>query len=456
MTSPEETVAARVRHGSSLVFSGQQFPCPPGPVTCVNVWALFLPTDDAQIIWRIPYDCPKAGRTPVTEWHKRRFDIGVGPLSFSNFFPQSTSISVTPMIDEESSVGTALVFGGCGFLGHHIAKQLTKAPDVTKVFVFDADTSKNRISGVEYISGSITSQDDVDAAFKNVQPKVIFHTVSPGPFLKDNKLFDSVNVGGTKNIIASAQKHSCTRALVYTSSSSVIHDNRSDLIRATEDAPVIFMPEQTEYYSHTKAVAETLVLGANGHDIRTAAIRPAGLFGKGDTGTVTSVISNAREGKGRMQIGDNSNLFDWTYVENNAYAQLLTARALLKSFLHTPGSESDRVDGEAFAITNDDPWHFWTFTRALAAAAGYPVAEDRIIQIPWIVMMGVAWTLEWGYWILSLGSREPRLNRARVKYTTMQRTLDITKAKKRLGYRPQVSMQEGIDRSAKWFLESAP
>ncbi|KAL1603530.1 hypothetical protein SLS60_005118 [Paraconiothyrium brasiliense] len=360
------------------------------------------------------------------------------------------------MSDESVSLGTVLVFGGCGFLGHHIAKQLSIAPDVTKVFVFDVDTSKNRIPGVEYIASSITSKGDVDEAFRTVQPKVVFHTVSPGPFLKNNKLFYSVNVDGTKNILASAQKYECTKAPVYTSSSSVIHDNRSDLIMATEDAPVIYTPEQTEYYSHTKAVAETLVLSANGQNIRTAAIRPAGLFGEGDTGTVVSVISNAREGKGRMQIGDNSNLFDWTYVENNAYAQLLTARALLRTYLHPPKAESERVDGEAFAITNDEPWHFWTFTRALAAAAGYPVSDDKIIKAPWGLMMGIAWVLEWGYWILSFGSKEPRLNRARVKYTTMQRTLDITKAKRRLGYRPQIGMQEGIERSAKWFLESAP
>lgn len=360
------------------------------------------------------------------------------------------------MSDDRLSLGTALVFGGCGFLGHHIAKQLSTAPDVTKVVVFDLNTTKNKITGVEYIAGSITSKEDVERVFKIVQPKVVFHTVSPGPFLKNNNLFYSVNVDGTKAILESAQSSDCTKALVYTSSSSVIHDNRSDLIMATEDAQVIFLPDQTEYYSHTKAIAETLVLGANGQDIRTSAIRPAGLFGEGDTGTVTSVISNAREGKGRMQIGDNSNLFDWTYVGNNAYAQIITARALVRSYVHPPKAESERVDGEAFAITNDEPWYFWTFTRALAAAAGYPIKEENVVKIPWTLMMGVAWLLEWGYWVLSVGRKEPRLNRARVKYTTMQRTLDITKAKIRLRYRPQVGMQEGIERSARWFLESAP
>jgi sterol-4alpha-carboxylate 3-dehydrogenase (decarboxylating) len=353
-------------------------------------------------------------------------------------------------------LGSVLVLGGCGFLGHHIAKQALLASDVAKVTVLDVDTSKNRIDGVDYIKGSITSKEDVELAFNTAEPTVVFHTVSPDPFSKSNETLTFVNVEGTKIVLSCAQASQSTKALVYTSSSSVIHDNWSDLINATEDAPVIFYPQQPEWYSHTKALAETLVLGANGEKLRTVSIRPAGLFGEGDTMSITSIISNAREGKGRMQIGDGSNVFDWTYVENHAYAQMLAARALVRRYSGPPPAEDERVDGEAFAITNDEPWKFWTFFRGVAAAAGYPTPDKDVIVVPWRLMMCIAWAVEWGYRIFTFGTKEPRLTRARVKYTTMERTLDISKAKKRLGYRPQVSMQEGVNRSAKWFIESHP
>lgn len=142
-------------------------------------------------------------------------------------------------------------------------------------------------------------------------------------------------------------------------------------------------------------------------------------------------------------------------MENNAHAQLLVARALIRSYEQPVPDRELKVDGEAFAITNDEPWHFWTFTRALAAAAVYPVAHKDVIVVPWRLMMVVAWILEWTFWVVTFGREEPRLSRARVKYTAMERTLDITKAKKRLGYRPVVGMQEGIERSAKWFVESS-
>lgn len=73
----------------------------------------------------------------------------------------------------------------------------------------------------------------------------------------------------------------------------------------------------------------------------------------------------------------------------------------------------------------------------LTAAAGYPVCEDQIIKVPWVVMMTIAWVLEWEGWTLSFGKKEHSLNRARVKYTTIQRALDITKRKGDLGTAPR-------------------
>jgi sterol-4alpha-carboxylate 3-dehydrogenase (decarboxylating) len=357
-------------------------------------------------------------------------------------------------IPSDESLDSVLVFGGCGFLGHHITTQLSAAADTTSITVFDIAKPKHSIPGVNYITGSITSKQDVATAFQTARPRVIFHSVSPVPFSQTPaSLFHAVNVEGAKIVIECAQKCAETKAFVYTSSSSVIHNNRSSLINGREDSPVLFYPDQPEPYSHTKALAETFVLAANGASLRTVSIRPAGLFGEGDTGAVTSMITSAQEGKARLQVGDGKNVFDWTYVENCVHAQMLAARALLRSYASQTVPEEERVDGEAFNITNDEPWLFWDFSRALGAAAGYPVRRDEVIRVPGWLVLGVAWASEWVVWIMSLGRRESVLNRSRVRFLTMERTLNVGKARRRLGYRPLVGMQEGIERSAKWFLE---
>jgi sterol-4alpha-carboxylate 3-dehydrogenase (decarboxylating) len=355
------------------------------------------------------------------------------------------------------ALGSVLVLGGCGFLGHHIVKALLSAPDVTRVTVFDLYTDANRQPNVHYVSGSITSRADIMSVLESAKPSVIFHTISPPP-LGPESSFTAVNIDGTRLLLECAQACSeFVKALVYTSSSSVIHDNHSDLAGVTEDLPLLFAPQQTMFYSHTKAVAEDLCLKANGiNGVLTCAIRPAGLFGEGDRTISHGACQRAKEGKARMQIGRNEKLFDWTYAPNNADAQVLAARALLRahpSNSRTPMPKEMRVDGEAFVITNDDPWPFWDFMRALGGAAGYPTKPSDVRVIPAWFMWGVAIILESLYWVFTLGRKQPQIRRQALQFTTIHRYYDISKAKKRLGYKPRVGMEEGIARTGVWWVK---
>jgi sterol-4alpha-carboxylate 3-dehydrogenase (decarboxylating) len=349
------------------------------------------------------------------------------------------------------TLGSVLVLGGCGFLGHHIVQMLLDADDTSQVTAFDLNIELYRQKGAHYIAGSITSREDITKALEVAKPQVVFHTISPQA-LGNPKLFNQVNVEGTRILLECVQASDFVKAVVYTSSSSIIHDNRSDLAGVTEDLPLLFFPQQTELYSHTKALAERMILRANNiRGIRTCAIRPAGMFGEGDRTTTGNIISSAKEGKNKIQIGDNSKLFDWTYVGNNAYAQLLAARALLRSHAE-PQPDDLKVDGEAFVITNDEPWPFWDFTRAVGAAAGYPIKKDDVYTIPAGLMWFIVLITEYFYSVLTFGTKQPRFTRAKIKYMTIHRYFDISKAKTRLGYVPQVSMEDGIQRTVQWYL----
>ncbi len=41
-----------------------------------------------------------------------------------------------------------------------------------------------------------------------------------------------------------------------------------------------------------------------------------------------------------------------------------------------------------------------------------------------------------------------------MRYSTLTRTLNIEKAKRRLGYKPIYSMQEGVERSVAWYRDN--
>jgi sterol-4alpha-carboxylate 3-dehydrogenase (decarboxylating) len=144
-------------------------------------------------------------------------------------------------------------------------------------------------------------------------------------------------------------------------------------------------------------------------------------------------------------------MFDFTYVENVAHAHLLAARALLETAqLSTVPLDTERVDGEAFIITNDSPVYFWDFCRAVWAAAGSELGTGHVWVLPRDIGIVLGFLSEVFFKIIR---KPPTFNRQRIIYSSMTRYYDISKAKRRLGYRPLVSLADGVRRSVKWTLE---
>lgn len=251
---------------------------------------------------------------------------------------------------------------------------------------------------------------------------------------------------GTKTLLQIA-KESGAHSFVYTSSASVITDAKTDVKNGDETFPLIIGDQQPEFYVHTKALAETYVLGQN-HRARdtperflTCAIRPSGIFGAGDMVVLPGILDAYSRGQTKFQIGDNQNLFDFTQNTNVAYAHYLAAVALTRSQEILPGDDA-RVDGEAFFITNDEPQCFWDFTRLVWEYAGDTTQRDQVwvIKRTWALLLAVL--LEWIFWILNLG--EAPLTRTKVRLSCMTRYFCIDKAKRRLGYKPLVGLRDGL------------
>ncbi len=189
------------------------------------------------------------------------------------------------------------------------------------------------------------------------------------------------------------------------------------------------------------------------------------MIGEGDVQNIPNVLQAYKKGQTGWQLGDNNNLFDFTYVGNVAHAHLLASAALLRTiaqFGHPSSSVSsstpntipldhERIDGEVFFITNDSPIYFWDFPRLVWRAAGEKrrVPED-VKRIPVKIGLVIAGLAEW---VLGLMGKTPNLTRQRVKYTSMTRYFNCRKARERLGYNPLVDLEEGVGRAVRWVLE---
>ncbi|EED21606.1 hydroxysteroid dehydrogenase, putative [Talaromyces stipitatus ATCC 10500] len=143
-------------------------------------------------------------------------------------------------------------------------------------------------------------------------------------------------------------------------------------------------------------------------------------------------------------MGNGQNPYDFVYAGNLADAYLPAVHALLDAWGNPrPTDPTVRVDGEIFHITNDNPWFFWDFQRAVASETGNAVRPEEIVVIlKWVgLMMGLV--SEWTVWAISGITRTPNMTRESIRFSTLIRTLNISKAKRVLGYRPRKNDFQG-------------
>lgn len=357
------------------------------------------------------------------------------------------------------SLSPILVTGGCGFIGFHLVKGLLAREHQSEIHVIDIDTARNTHPGVSYHQCDIASAADVEAVFLQAKPKTIFHVACPDSMVQQPDVFRRVNVGGAKNILSAARKVGTVRALVNTSTSSVIHDNVSDLIDADDTLPVLKYPAQKRIYTLTKAEAEAELIAANRSgpagepSMLVVSLRPATAFGERDTICMGKIVATCRAGRGNVQIGPGTNEYDFMYVSNLVDAHILAAQALHDAYGKPVPEEGRRVDGQCFNVTNHERILFWDFQRGVSASIGLPVKQEEIKVVPaWVALFGAS-VIEWITWIRTLGKGRPAVTWEAVRLTTITRTLNGDRFQRLTGYQPRVSIREGLAIAGRWFVE---
>ncbi|TFY80427.1 hypothetical protein EWM64_g3586 [Hericium alpestre] len=340
-----------------------------------------------------------------------------------------------------------LVVGGAGFLGSHIVQALVDRGE-QHVAVYDprVPASRERIQNVLYIEGDICDFDKLLVTISQNGTTVVFHTASPIHGLAGD-IYSRVNVAGTKTLLKACEQSSVHK-LIYTSSTGVVWTG-ADLHGVSESqAPI---PQKGyDAYHHTKAVAENLILSANGDGLRTVALRPCGMIGPGDLQLLPRMVRALAEGQHKVQIGNNTNLIDWAYVGNVADAHLLAADRLPPNGVDAPFSDAS-VAGQVFFITNGTPMPSWDVTRKIWRELGAPAADlnpKNVTKIPVWLALCMAYVAEFWAW-LTRGTTE--FNRYAVLFTSITQWYNIDKAR----YQPKVSIEDAIHEAAEWWKKRA-
>jgi nucleoside-diphosphate-sugar epimerase len=185
----------------------------------------------------------------------------------------------------------------------------------------------------------------------------------------------------------------------------------------------------------TKAEGDKLVQRLIGEESLPAVIiRPEAMFGPNDRINFRRLADRLRAGKGII-IGSGRNAVPFVYVTD-------VVRGLMLALEHP------RAVGQAYNITNDQTMTEEEFLRAIAEEVG---AKPPRVHVPYRAIYGAAMVAEW---IATLTKREPLVTRHGVQMFGSHYPLSIDKARRELGYEPQVPLREGIRLAGAWYREN--
>jgi len=323
-----------------------------------------------------------------------------------------------------------LVTGGAGFLGRNLVAALRRKSCL--VNVLDTAPSPEPLEGVHWFQGDVRNYADVLAASEGVD--TVFHTAAVIEALTHARrsvarTIESINVGGTQNVIRAARVCG-VRRLVHTS--SIVASFCMNAAGSDESAPY---SRSRDLYTSTKIAGERAVLDANGKDgLLTCAIRPGGIYGPGERMTYGRLVRALKMGVPLVVFGNGRARLDYVYIDNLVDAQLRAAERLV---------ESSPVCGEAYFLSDETPINAGQFSIELVKNMGL---EPRLLRVPDPVARAMGAVMEHVY--QALGVAKPLFTVANVKLCDIDHYFSIDKAKRHLGYRPLVDTEEGLRRTA--------
>jgi len=323
-----------------------------------------------------------------------------------------------------------LLTGATGFLGYRTLEKLVSLDYITSIVATGRilpEYRKIESSKVVYKLGNLEDEHFVNSLFEGID--IIINTVSlSSPWGKASDFF-LANIQTQSNIIQ-ASKINGIKKIIYISSPSVYFDGTNKiLLKESDTLPTKFINE----YAKTKREAEIMLEQAS---IPFIILRPRALIGRGDSIIMPRLIKAYDEGKLKI-IGNGDNVVDLTSVENVVEAIILSLNA------------KEVALNQIYNITNDEPVSLWKSVESVLNALEKPLSKSKI---PYKIAYYFARFLEIKAKLNN--NKEPTLTAYSVGTLGLSLTLDITKAKELLGYRPITTTQQSIDEFVKWYISN--
>jgi len=310
--------------------------------------------------------------------------------------------------------GIAVVTGGAGFIGSHIADALTR--NGLRVRVIDDLSTGHRenleeITGdVDFTEGSVADEQLLKKVLDGAE--LVFHEAaipSVPRSVEHPRQSHVASVDGTFTLLLAARDQK-VRRVVYAASSSAYGD------QPTLPKKEAMLPDPLSPYAVAKLVGEYYCqVFARVYGLETISLRYFNVFGPRQdpgsqySGVVSRFISVLLNNQQPVIYGDGEQSRDFTFIDNVIDANLRAA-SVTSGF----GSVVNVANGQRITLNQ--------LLEELKAIVGKPEVKADY--------------------------RDPRVGDVRHSLA------DISRARELLGYQPLVSLREGLQRTIDWWKTS--
>jgi len=322
-----------------------------------------------------------------------------------------------------------LVTGGTGLVGSHVIELARQRGYRVRALVRDPAAAKQLADwGAELIAGDLGDPASLKKAVQDVT--VIAHCAAKVGDWGPTESYRVINVDGVEQLLTAAEATGTLKRFVHVSSLGVYQARDHYGTDESEE------PSTTgiDGYTLTKVEAEKLVLQhIRDRKLPAVVLRPGFIYGPRDRTVLPRLLAKLKVSAFAF-LGSPEKLMNNTFVKNLAQAIFLAI-------------DNDAAVGQVYNITDGRLVTKKEFVETAAKLAGYP-------QPTKIVPLGVAKFLARvmeGTWKL-LGKKEaPLLSNARIKFLGLNLDYCIDKARRDLGYNPQVDFQQAMQETIDWF-----
>ena len=323
-----------------------------------------------------------------------------------------------------------IITGAAGFLGGRLAKNLAASGvyDVCATSRRAHRKSELEAAGCTFAAGDLLSIDFCLQLTKDAD--IVVHCAALSSVWGSYYDFYDANVITTKNLLHAAKQNSVSK-FIFISTPSIYFDFTDRYAVSESDV----LPERSvNAYASTKLIAEQVVLKENSDQIKTVALRPRAIIGAEDTVIFPRIIRAYTDGRLKI-IGDGKTLGDLTAVSNVIEAVRCCMRA------------DDSAMGQAYNISDGTPVLLWPTINHILKELGYTPITKKISAG---LVLAIASIIEGTAKLFNI-KKEPSITRYGIGVLAKSLTMDISKAKNKLGYKPVQTTDEAINEFITWY-----